>query len=101
MDRPNRDERIKMQVEYFNKYDDKSYLNALEKYASTLEKQLIIQRVTFCLPIEGDTFEKWFDKHFVMLGNTMVEAKNQATIKYNQEEILELYSFLTDRWSVN
>jgi hypothetical protein len=66
-----------------------------------LTKQLRITVVTFCLPIEGDTFEKWFDKHFIMLGNTMVECKNQATIKYNQEEILELYSFLTDRWTAN
>lgn len=42
MKRPNRGERIKMQDEYFNKYNDKSYLQALEKYASTLEKQLTI-----------------------------------------------------------
>ena len=70
-------------------------------------KQLIIADVskslttTFCLPIEGDTFEIWFDKHFVTLDNTMVEAKNQATIRYNQEDILELYSFLNDRWLAN
>mgnify|MGYP000082485903 CR=1 FL=1 len=66
-----------------------------------LKQQLDIQRVTFCLPIEGDTFTKWFDKHFVMLDNTMVEAKNQPTIRYSQDEILELYSFLTDRLSAN
>jgi len=64
-------------------------------------KALLIQRVTFCLPIEGDTFEKWFDKHFTMLGNTMVEAKMQPTIKYNQEDILQLWSFLNDRWLAN
>jgi len=66
-----------------------------------LKEELLIRVVTFCLPIEGDDFEKWFDKHFTMLGNTMVECKNQATVRYNQEDILQLYSFLTDRWTAN
>ncbi|MDO6737121.1 hypothetical protein [Wenyingzhuangia sp. 2_MG-2023] len=46
MDRPNRNERIKMQDEYFNKYNDKSYLQALEKYASALEEQLRLYGVS-------------------------------------------------------
>lgn len=65
------------------------------------EEQLSIQRVSFCLPVENETFEQWFNKHFNHLGNTMVECKNQATIKYNESEILELYSFLTDRLLAN
>lgn len=50
MERPNRDERIKMKDEYFNKYNNESYLEALEKYASMLEKQLLIQCCGRCLP---------------------------------------------------
>lgn len=72
-----------------------------DKYVEWLEQQLLIQRVSFCLPVENETFEQWFDKHFNHLGNTMVECKNQATIKYNETEIVELYSFLTDRLLAN
>ena len=45
MDRPNRNERVKSQDNYFNKYNDESYLKALEKYANELEKQLLIHSV--------------------------------------------------------
>jgi hypothetical protein len=76
-------------------------LTACKSDRKRLKKQLKLYVVNFCLPVEGDSFEIWFHKHFTMLGNTMVECKNQTTIKYNQEDILELYSFLNDRWLAN
>ena len=44
MNRPNREDKRKIHTgEMVAMYDDKHYLIALEKYASTLEEQLLVQ----------------------------------------------------------
>ena len=70
----------------------------MQKYA---EQQCAIQRVTFCLPIEGDTFVSWHSKHFkLQIDGSVVAIKNE-TIKYTQYQMLELWNFLTDRLLAN
>jgi hypothetical protein len=66
-----------------------------------LKEQLLIQRVTFCLPIEGDTFISWHSRHFkLQIDGSVVAIKNE-TIKYTQDQMLELWNFLTDRLLAN
>lgn len=74
---------------------------ALTPIYDYLQKQLIIQRVTFCLPIEGDTFVSWHSRHFKLQVDGSVVAIKNETIKYTQDQMLELWNFLTDRLLAN
>ena len=76
-------------------------LNKQNRQIKDLEKQLVIQRVTFCLPIEGDTFESWHHRNFTMNTDGSIVAIKNETIKYTQTQMLELWDFLTDRLMAN
>lgn len=76
-------------------------LTACKSDRKRLKKQLKLYVVTFCLPIEGDTFENWFYTHFFIHPNKKITTINNETIKYTQDEILDIWHFLTDRLVVN
>ena len=70
----------------------------MQEYA---DKQFAIQLVTFCLPIEGDTFVSWHSRYFKLQIDGSVVAMKNETIKYTQDQMLELWNFLTDRLMAN
>ena len=99
MKRPNIDDyplKIDGKLHYYNT-DLKKYIDFIEAE----NKQLRLHVVTFCLPIEGDTFISWHSRYFKLNTDGSVVAIKNETIKYTQDQMLELWNFLTDRLLAN
>lgn len=94
-------------IQHLEKYEEietvprKQLLKELWQIRETLKEQLLIPRVIFCLPEDGQTFEKWVHKNFKYVDKRRFECKYKATISYSETDLINLYSFLTDRLIAN
>lgn len=85
-------------IKFVSKFELKEIAKVMQEYA---DQQLILSGVTFCLPIEGDTFVSWHSRHFKLQVDGSVVAIKNETIRYTQDQMLELWNFLTDRLLAN
>lgn len=81
--------------------DNQEIIDMTKDIEQAIAEQLILSGVTFCLPIEGDTFESWHHRNFTMNTDGSIVAIKNETIKYTQTQMLELWDFLTDRLLAN